>query len=153
MNEEAKAVLATKEKAFAEEAAPAAGSGVKYAHNVLEGFGNGCLLDLRVRVALDLLKSPMFTHADELQGPGTAEQLARFALDIAGSLLEQAEARGWVEELPEDAGLNRQCRLQAERTARYQVLQQIAGSRIAADEAGSSISRVGPVVPGRTFNQ
>jgi hypothetical protein len=126
-----------------------------YPSNVLEGFGTGALLDLRVRFAMDLLKSPLFSNVvaegvefrDDIT---TAGGIAEHALDIAVALLAQAENRGLVESLPDDDGLNRQLRLQAARTARYSVWQQLAGARVAAEEQ----PRVGPVGPlaGRTFN-
>jgi hypothetical protein len=126
------------------------GAPMKYPSNVLEGFGTGALLDLRVRLAVDFLKSPMFTHTDRIHGPDAAHVLAVFALDVAAELLAVSESRGLVEPLPDDDGLNRQLRLQAARTARYSVWQQLAGARVAAEEQ----PRVGPAGPlaGRTFN-
>jgi hypothetical protein len=122
----------------------------------LEGFGTGALLDLRVRLAMDLLRtSPMFTNFLPLSSGESLEQapgmLAVLALDVATALLAVSEARGLVEPLPDDDGLNRQLRLQAARTARYSVWQQLAGARVAAEEQ----PRVGPVggMPGgRVFN-
>jgi hypothetical protein len=127
-----------------------------YPSNVLEGFGTGALLDLRVRLAMDLLRtSPMFTNFLPLSSGESLEQapgmLAVLALDVATALLAVSEARGLVEPLPDDDGLNRQLRLQAARTARYSVWQQLAGARVAAEEQ----PRVGPVggMPGgRVFN-
>ncbi len=122
-----------------------------YRHNVLEGFGNGCLLDLRVRLAIELLKSsPMFSCVvpalwpEDVPRGATPEQLAGYALDVAVELMRDAEKRGFVEDLPKDEGLNRQLRLQSARTARYQVWQQMAGQRVAAEDA----ARVSPVSPG-----
>jgi len=133
-----------------------ADSGVKYPHNILEGFGNGCLMDLRVRIALDLLKAPLFANmlADGLPNVGKVDagqdngvadpsDIAGFALDLAAELMWDAERRGWVDTLPDDDGLNRQVRLQAARTARYQVWQQLAGTRQMQDEQ----NRVSPVAP------
>jgi hypothetical protein len=119
----------------------------------LEGFGTGALLDLRVRLAMDLLRtSPMFTNFLPLSSGESLEQapgmLAVLALDVATALLAVSEARGLVEPLPDDDGLNRQLRLQAARTARYSVWQQLAGARVAAEEQ----PRVGPVPGGRVFN-
>jgi hypothetical protein len=127
-----------------------------YPSNVLEGFGTGALLDLRVRLAMDLLRtSPMFTNFLPLSSGESLEQapgmLAVLALDVATALLAVSEARGLVEPLPDDDGLNRQLRLQAARTARYSVWQQLAGARVASEEQ----PRVGPVggMPGgRVFN-
>lgn len=122
-------------------------SGDKYPHNVLEGYSYGCLLDLRVRMAGDFLKSPLFANVvtdalaairggDEGEGylPEVATQMAAFSLVLAGSLLEIGKAEGLVEPLPSGGDLDTSLRAQAERTARFQVLQQIAGQKVAADE-------------------
>lgn len=109
----------------------------KYRHNVLEGFGNGCLLDLRVRIAIGLLeKSPLMgevVFSGELKSP---DEVAGYALDVATELLRQADERGLIEDLPEDEGLNSQVRKQAARTALYGTLQQIEGQKALADEGG-----------------
>ena len=106
--------------------------GMKYSHNVLEGFGNGCLTDYRVRIALNLLAtSPMFGG----DWVGTPAQAATQALDVAAEVMAQAEVRGWVAPIPDDAELNAPLRKQARRTAQYQVLQQIEGQKVAKEEA------------------
>jgi hypothetical protein len=112
------------------------------------------MLDLRVRLAVDFLKSPLYANVVaegvELGTEDNPRDIAVHALDVATALLAVSEARGLVEPLPDDDGLNRQLRLQAARTARYSVWQQLAGARVAAEEQ----PRVGPVGPlaGRTFN-
>jgi hypothetical protein len=128
------------------------GDGMAYPSNVLESFGTGCLLELRVRLAVDFLKSPLYANvvAEAAKaGPGVPPtDIAVHALDVATALLTVSEARGLVEPLPDDDGLNRQLRLQAARTARYSVWQQLAGAQLAAEEQ----PRVGPVPGGRVFN-
>ena len=107
----------------------------KYRHNVLEGFGNGCLLDLRVRIAIGLLeKSPLL--GSSACADATPDEVAGYALDVATELLRQADERGLIEDLPEDEGLNSQVRKQAARTALYGTLQQIEGQKALADEGG-----------------
>lgn len=119
----------------------------RYQHNVLEAFGSGCLLDLRVRLAADFLKhSPMFgeipTHSE---GPdGLPREFACFALDLATALLSEADRRGLIEPIPEDNGdLDAPLRAQAKRTASYQALQQLEAQKFVQDEAG----RVVPQAP------
>jgi hypothetical protein len=124
-----------------------------YPHNILEAFGNGCVLDLRVRFAMDLLRtSPIFEGVGSEFSPEHIAVLpkacAAFALALATELLALAEQRGLVEPLPDDDGLNRQLRLHAARTARYSVWQQLAGARVAAEEQ----PRVGAAPGGRVFN-
>lgn len=93
-----------------------------YRQNVLDGFPNGCLLDLRVRLAVDILKNRAMTAVE--------------ALDLTTALLAEAEARGLIDALPEDDGLNAQVRRQAGRIARFNVEQQAAGGRISREEQG-----------------
>jgi|SRR5580692_1475326 hypothetical protein len=115
------------------DAGPARGSNVKYPHNVLEGFAMGALLDLRVRVAVDLVKSPMFEGAYARDShPHAIDAVAEFALSVAGALFDQAEARGWIEPIPgnEDVDLPDSLRAQALRTAGYQVTQQHEGGKM-----------------------
>lgn len=106
---------------------------VKYPSNVLEGFGSGALLDLRVRLAADFLKhSPLMGHA---YSDARAADRAGFALDLADELLKQGAERGWVEPLPDDAGeLPSDLRSQARRTGSYQAQQQLDANRHAQDE-------------------
>lgn len=106
---------------------------VKYPSNVLEGFGSGALLDLRVRLAADFLKhSPLMWHT---YSDARAADRAGFALDLADELLKQGAERGWVEPLPDDAGeLPSDLRSQARRTGSYQAQQQLDANRHAQDE-------------------
>lgn len=120
-----------------------------YPQNVIEGIGNGCLLDLRVRMAINMLtSSPMFAGGVSDVIGGT--MAARIALDCATELLRLAEERGLVQPLPDDDNLNRQARLQARRTARYSVASQMAANHMATEEGGRITTPAG--VAGR-FNQ
>lgn len=122
---------------------------VKYPHNVLEGFANGCLLDFRARVALQLLtSSPVFqgvalgTQID--RAPQLPKYLAGMALELADELLKQAAEKGWVDPIPNNDEISASLRKQARRTAEYQVQQQLHGNRIAQEEQSG---RVVPVAP------
>lgn len=122
-----------------------------YPSNVLEGFGSGCLLDLRVRLAVDLLKSPMFTSmsVDGMRAPEIPGECARFALDLATALMAEAESRGLVQPIPADNGeLPDALRAQARRTASFQALQQIEGGRFVQEEQGRVVPQA-PVLTGR----
>jgi hypothetical protein len=129
----------------------------KYPINVLEGFANGCLLDLRVRMAADLLKSPMFSGTfnemsqafiegavNEHDMFRLPETTAKFALDVACELVALAESKGLLDPLPDDKEIDDVLRAQASRTAQYSVIQQLAGQKFAEDEA-ARVSRVGAV--------
>lgn len=122
---------------------------IMYPHNCLEAFGNGCLMDLRVRFAFELLKSPMFVGAGVPVADGlpahTPNTCAVFALELACELMAEASKRGLVQPLPEDGGeLTPALRDQARRTASFQALQQIEGAKFVQDEQ----ARVVPVAPG-----
>lgn len=130
--------------------------GQKYPHNVLEAFGTGAILDLRVRLAVNWIQhSPAVAEVAKAVVLGTpAHQsndipawIAHFALELADQLLEQGAERGWVEGLPDpkDTKLDDQLRAQAMRTARYNVLQQILGNKAAQEEQGGIIP-VAPVI-------
>lgn len=124
---------------------------VKYPQHPIDGFQNGALLDLRVRMSINLLQSRLFegvgakmVSSELLQAP-SYDTVARVALSIADSLLNQAAARGWVSPLPVDDGkLSAAEREHASRTGSFGVLQQIAGQRFARDEAAGVI----PAAPG-----
>ena len=73
--------------------------------NSLECFRSGAVLDLRVRIAVDLL-----THSPLLGAEETPAKLAEIALDTATALIDLAEERGLVEALDSPAG---QARLKA----------------------------------------
>jgi len=113
--------------------------GMLYAHNVLEGFGNGCIMDLRVRMANELLKSPAFMDISNVPA-----ELAEFALDLAEEITSQAAERGWLVPIPEDGELTPALKNQARLTASYSVLQQIEGQKFAQGEQGQVI----PAAPG-----
>lgn len=125
-----------------------------YPHNVLEGFGNGCLLDLRVRMAADYLNGPMFANvvSDLIRAHAKGEAsdetidafgslMAAIALDTATALLDMGRNAGLVTPLPEGPELDALLRAQAARTARFQVLQQIEAQK-AAQEEGSRLHSV-----------
>ena len=122
--------------------------GMLYPHNVLEGFGNGAILDLRVRMANDFIKSPLFEGLSEALAEDQIVDLpkivARFALDLAEEITSIAAERGWLVELPEGGELPQFLKDQAKCTASYQVLQQLEGQRFAASEQ----NRVLPTAPG-----
>lgn len=85
--------------------------GELYLGNVLSSFEAGVQLDLRVKMAMDFLKSPMFEGSrsvSELAATASesANLNARYALDLADSLLKHAGERGWVKPLPETSDIS-----------------------------------------------
>src|SRR5690349_15352200 len=112
-----------------------------YPQDPSEGFGNGACLDLRVRLAINLLKDSRLFQGHALVAP--PDDLAKIALEIANRLLNRALERGWISDLPRDGELSQQARNHAARTASFGVLQQIEGQRFAKEEA----ARVIPAAP------
>lgn len=100
-----------------------------YKQNVLSGFDNGCLLDLRVRLAIEFIK------ASRLNFDIPAEVCACYALDLASEVLSQADAKGLIEPLPDGSAISAEVRAQAGRMARFNVVQQLEMQRAAQDES------------------
>lgn len=100
----------------------------KYPHNVLEGFGNGALLDLRVRFAMQMLThSPMYSNG----ATTNPEDIASHALEVSRLLLDRAEEFGYIEPLPDLPEIDGALKDQAKRTAEYQASQQVHGNKVA----------------------
>lgn len=117
---------------------------LRYPHNPLEGFGNGCILDLRVRLASNFLQNSPRYRANADGGMISPHDAAEDALELAGELMRQAEARGWIGALDESGELTPSLRAQAKRTASFATLQQLEQSKFAQNEMG----RVVPMAPG-----
>lgn len=124
--------------------------GERYLRNGIEGFQDGVILDLRVRIAVGLLTTSPIFHGLACTSPvaGAAwnqypNAIAALALDISAEVLKQAKERGWVEPLDETGELSELERAQAKRTGSFSVLQQMEGQRFAQAEQG----RVVPVAP------
>lgn len=114
----------------------------KYPESVIDGIGKGCLLDYRVRLAIQLLQSPMFEGAGLTERSG---DIAVTALNVATELLALAESRGLVEPFPAGTGLNDEEERQAKRTGAFQVAQQMGAQEYAQR---AQAGKVVPVAPG-----
>ena len=118
----------------------------KYPHNVLEGFGNGALLDLRVRFAMQLLThSPMYANT---QVP--PDDMACHALEVSRCLFERAETLGWIEPIPDLPEISPELADQARRTAEFQARQQVHGNAVAQKMMEEAAPKVQPA-GGRIF--
>jgi len=110
---------------------------LKYPSNELDGFASGAITDLRLRIAIDLLKAPgIFPVAEATEG-AAAISVVGFVLDVAGLLIHEAEQRGWIQQFSDEGDLSRHLRLQAKRTARFQVAQQMEAQRAAREQASN----------------
>lgn len=95
---------------------------VLYLGDVLASFGNGCQLDLRVRLAIQFMT-----------GGGITDPIT--ALDSATQLLDLATKRGLLKPMPEDDGLSKPMRTHIRRGVRVQIAQQVCQQEIVQDEA------------------
>ncbi len=114
-----------------------------YLGNVLSSFETGVQLDLRVKLAIEFLKSG---NADGPVAYGvkdeqlqlvqlTVAEKATYCLDLAETLISQAQERGLVKDLPDDDELTQPLRKHLRRAVRAQVYQQSSGPAIAAEES------------------
>ena len=95
----------------------------KYERGVIESFSEGAVLDLRARVALDLLKSSQsIGHLD--------------ACEIADDFVAECERRGWIKPLPADGQVDDRTRAHCERLGRVNVISQVSAQRAVAQETG-----------------
>src|SRR5258708_3477995 len=73
---------------------------LKLFDNPLDSFRNGACMDLRVRIAMDMLiHNPFFTTG------GVPSEIAMHALDIASELVYLADARGLMRSLDDPKGM------------------------------------------------
>lgn len=131
---------------------------VRYPQNDIDGFQHGALMDLRARIALDLLKSEYFHGAcaihvtDRGPFPIESEVSAAIACNLAESLISAFEARGWISPLSTDPRLSEALATQGERMGRFGARQQLgahAEGREAANVVATPGYPVGPINGGR----
>lgn len=133
----------------------------KYRSNPLTCFDNGCLLDLRVKLAIDFLKSPMYatdvehfysgSDMEEVKPPEIAPHprtLACHALDLATELLAEGTRRGLVEPIPDHDELSAPIRKQIRRGVRANVISQIVASALMAEETRGQVQPVAAMPAG-----
>jgi hypothetical protein len=99
-----------------------------YFGDVLQSWNNGVQLDLRVKLAIEFLKS----GNTALKGdPGRD---AEYALSLADLLITKAHSEGLIKDLPEDDELTQPMRRHIRRQMRAQIYGQVAGQKIASEE-------------------
>lgn len=103
---------------------------------LLTAINDGAHMDLRVKLAIQLAASMGFAvvadKAIEARIDGEvashkqfAGQFAHLALDIAGAIVQQAQARGWLESLPVSDELSEADIAHIKRSAQAQVVNQL----------------------------
>jgi hypothetical protein len=100
----------------------------KYYGSVITQFENGCQLEFTAKLALDFVKVPSVIEGR------SAKEAAEYAFDLAHFCVLEAEARKLVLPIPEDNGINSAMRKHIERQVRAQIIGNIAGQKIAAEE-------------------
>jgi hypothetical protein len=118
-------------------------TGVEYPSNPLSAFEAGAQLDLRVRMALQLLQSsPLFTLSpitrNDVTEPQPDEKMVKAtvsaALMLASELIEQGKQLGLVQPLPQHDLLPVELQHHLSRQARAQVFVNGRGQVIAQQE-------------------
>lgn len=95
--------------------------GMKYYPDPIAAFNDGCLMDLRFRVAMQLTAAMMANNGALDCG---SESIAGHALRIAAALFEQGQELGWITDLPESTNLTKAMRDHLERNVEAQLFQQ-----------------------------
>lgn len=133
---------------------------MKYPQSAIEAFPQGVRLDLRVRLAIDFLKTPLAAEylkglesaavedlraaADGQEPPvKLADRVAKFTLDLAEAVMVDAEQRGWTAPMPDTDELDASTKRQARRNARFQIEGQVAGQRAMQEMAAGAIATPG----------
>lgn len=111
-----------------------------YFGDVLQSWQNGCQLDLRVKLAIEFLKSGQLTATLGQVRPMCSEEdlakvLAKHAIDLADALVTEAGSRGLMKDLPESDELSAPMRSHIRRSVRAQIYQQVAAQKIGPEES------------------
>lgn len=114
----------------------------KYPSNVLSSFEAGCVLDFRVKLAIDLLRSPYFHGAAYVNDADTRVSAVQ-ALELADALLDEAAKRGLVSPLPAHGELTAALKHHIERGIAAQVFQ--------AQETQRAQRGMGPMLQGMSM--
>ena len=100
-----------------------------YWGDVLASFATGVQLDLRARLATEILKAPGVLNIHERPAV-----IVSFALTVAEEFVAQAGERGLLKELPDTGDLSRGLKVHLERNVRAQAWQQKVAQDIAIEE-------------------
>ncbi|HUP07672.1 MAG TPA: hypothetical protein VMU47_11005 [Caldimonas sp.] len=137
-----------------EAAAPVKAQGETYFGNVLSAIERGAQMDLRVHIAVDIVKSPIIQEfaGQKLTNMGYIEtgELAAFALDLADQLVSQAASRGWVKPMPETGDIPASLKRHIERSVSAGLHQALEQNRAARDHSPMGLATPGGMMmPGR----
>jgi hypothetical protein len=108
-----------------------------YPPNILEAFSAGAMMDLRVRLAVQILAG------GSIDGAESAARNAVFALNIACSLIEEGERRGFVKPLDQHTTGMADLIDHAKRQGEAGAHQQLHGGKVLRD-AQPTVGTVAP---------
>lgn len=99
---------------------------LEYPPDPIAAFNDGCLMDIRMRVALEFAKA-MLGNATSFERP--AHEIANHALNTAKCLFDEGKRVGWVEPLPTSGEITEETKRHLERNINCQIHQQTYGQR------------------------
>ena len=105
-----------------------------YPGNLLNAVNTGCVLDLRMQLAIDFARAGL--ASDNFKTPAV---LVADAVQVAGELVERGIELGWLEALPEGGNLPQPLVDHVKRVAFAQALGQIEGARVMQEAQGQMV--------------
>jgi len=114
-----------------------------YLGNVLNQFENGVQFDLRTKLAIEVLKNKAVPNYDTFNDPRV---LVSVAFNLAEAIVEAADARGYLKDLPETDELSAPMRKFIRTNVRAQIYQQAAAQLISQEEMPKVAAANGPVL-------
>jgi hypothetical protein len=119
-----------------------------YLNSSIASFENGAITDLRFRATTQLMAQhgpctitesiPGGSQVHRLQTP---EEYAEYWIRAGEVLVDKSAELGYVVDMPEDDGLDRNFRLHLRRQTRAGMYQQACAQSIASDEAQPQVER------------
>jgi hypothetical protein len=102
-----------------------------YPGNVLNALNDGCVMDLKMRLAIEFAKAMLASGPDE-----SPEDVAGFAASTADFLVKLCEDNAWIEAVPEGAEIPSVVKNQVKRNAAAQAIAQFHAKKVSAELAG-----------------
>lgn len=118
-----------------------------YFGSPITNFENGCQLDLRVKLAIEFMKSDgaLAVPSAVAERPDT---FARYSLDLFTELLAQASRHGFVKPLPDTDEVPAALQRHIRQSVRASIYQQTIGQKIVAED-GNRVVPASAIPAGR----
>jgi len=123
---------------------------LKYPTPYLNALPDGCVMDMRVKFAMEIIKTPGFMRQFDLLNNAThaaqnsPADVSALALSISNALYEQAYHQGLIEDLPSHADLTKDELNHIRRQAAGNVLGQLHAQKVAQTEQSSQVMQAPP---------